>query len=156
MGVEFKDYSVEVKEKLNDAIIAFLYEAGGEIQGKVIDNTEGDSGDTRKSWKYKVSESEGKVTIGSNSENAIWEEFGTGVHAEKDNGRKTPWYVPVEKVTGKKKPSYQGEVIIVHGKNGQDFYKTDGKKPKRAFQRAFTSSKPVIKRMLENKLKGLK
>lgn len=156
MALEFEDNSMEVKEKLNDAIIAFLYEAGGELQAQVKRNTKSDSGDTKKSWKYKVSESEGKVVVGSNYENAIWEELGTGAYAEKGNGRKTPWFIPVEKVTGKKKPSYQGKVIIVYGKNGRKFYKTDGKKPKRALQLAFTSKKASIQRMLQNILKGLK
>lgn len=156
MAIKFEDNSMEVKEKLNDAIIAFLYEAGGELEAQVKRNTKSDSGDTKKSWKHKVSESEGKVVVGSNSENAIWEEFGTGAYAEKGNGRKTPWYIPVEKVTGSKKPSYQGKVIIVHGNNGQAFYKTDGKKPKRALQLAYTSKKASIERLLESKLKGLK
>ena len=52
--------------------------------------------------------------------------------------------------------SYQGKVIIVYGKNGRKFYKTDGKKPKRALQLAFTSKKASIQRILQNILKGLK
>ena len=55
-------------------------------------------GQTKSSWDRKVLENEG--VVGSSSENAIWEEFGTGDYAVNGDGRKTPWYVPVEGYLG--------------------------------------------------------
>ena len=91
MPVEFKDYSIKVKAKMNDTAVSFLEEAGGELQSEVKRNTRVDTGQTKGSWQYVVDESELSCTVGSDSENAIWEEFGTGIYALNGDGRKTPW-----------------------------------------------------------------
>ena len=157
--VEFKDFTIQVKQALDDRINAALEEAAGELESEVKRNSRvGQSGaPTKNSFKHKVVDSEHTAYIGSDSENAIWEEFGTGEYAipEGGGGRKGAWYVPVEKVVGYKKPSYNGKVIVVYGKNGQKFYKTNGKKPSRSFWKAYTSSKNRIIKLIENKLKGL-
>lgn len=65
----------------------------------------------------------------------------------KGNGRKGAWYVPVDTYTGSKKPTYNGKVVIVYGKNGKKFYKTNGKTPNRPLDNAFKSLKTkLIKR----------
>ena len=38
MAVKFTDNSMTVKAELNDAMIAFLYEAGGELEAQVKRN----------------------------------------------------------------------------------------------------------------------
>lgn len=148
MGIEFEDNRVRVKEALFDAADAFLHEAGGEIQARTIRNSRTDSGDTKGSYEYKVSGSfmagEQYCQIGSNLENAIWEEFGTGEYALKGNGRKGAWYVPVDTYMGSKAPTYNGKVVIVYGKGGQAFFKTNGKKPNRPMHNAFTSLKSKL------------
>ena len=153
--VKFEDFSIKVKGAINDAMLQFLEEAGGVIESAAKDNARVDSGETRRKWQHYVDESEGSVTIGNPLENAIWEEWGTGEYALEGKGRKGAWYIPVEKVTGKKKPTYNGKVVIVHGKNGQDFYKTNGKKPNRTLERAFNSKKAAIKSRAESIMKGL-
>ena len=50
----------------------------------------------------------------------------------------------IKSYTGKKKPTFNGKVVIVHGKNGVDFYKTNGKRGTRALFNAFNSMKPEI------------
>lgn len=154
--VEFTDNSVQVKNAIEEACVSWLHEVGGEIKSRVSRNSPVDFGQLKGSWDYHVDKSNMEATVGSPLENAIWNEFGTGQHALKGNGRKTPWFVPVEGYTGTKKPTYQGKVIVVYGKGGKQYFKTDGKKPQRSLQKAFDSLKSKAQQALENKLKGLK
>ena len=125
-AVEFQDNRMRVKAALNDAIIAYLYEAGGEMQAQTQRNTRVDTGQTKGSWTCIVDQEAGECVIGSPLQNAIWEEFGTGEFADGGKGRKTPWVYKDAK-----------------GK----FHTTKGKKPSRAFQTAFTKLKgKLIKR----------
>ncbi len=133
--VKFKDFSVEVNGKINEALIAALYEAAGEVVSQTARNTRVDTGQTKNSWSYTVDESEGKATIGSPLENAIWEEFGTGVQSLNGNGRKTAW-------------KYQD-------KKGK-WHTTTGKKGTRAFYKAFEKLKTPIIKLFESKMKELK
>lgn len=159
--VEFHDYSIEVKAAIDDRINAVLEEVAGELESQVKRNSRvGQPGaPTKNSFRHKIVDAEHIAYIGTDNINALYEEFGTGEHAITENGgrggRKGAWYVPVERVTGKKKPTFNGEVVIVHGKNGQDFYKTNGKKPSRAFWKAYTSLKNAIIQKIQNSLKGL-
>ena len=154
MSVKFEDFRVKCKNAMGDAAIAFLYEAGGELSSQTARNTAVDKSQLKGSWDYVVDEGELQATVGSPLQNAIWEEFGTGEYALKKNGRKTPWYIPVEGYTGKKKPTYNGKVVIVYGKNGTAFYKTNGKKPKRTLFNAFETSKEKLKRRAEEHFKN--
>lgn len=136
MSIEFKDYSVEVKEALNSSIISFLIEAAGEVVSQVKRNTPVDTGQLKGSWDYKVQEHEGKAVIGSPLENAIWNEFGTGQYALHGDGRKTPWHWQDTK-----------------GK----WHTTTGKRPNRSLFYAFERSKSGIQAILAKKLKeGMK
>ena len=81
MSIEFIDNSEAVKAALEQGIIAGLEEAAGEIESATKRNTRVKSGNTKGSWKHKVVDSELTAYIGSNAENAIWEEFGTGERA---------------------------------------------------------------------------
>jgi hypothetical protein len=134
MALKFTDNSAAVKGALNDAVIAYLHEASGELEAQVKRNTKVGTGQLKNSWTYKVDESKGESTIGSPLENAIWEEFGTGEYALHGDGRKGGWY-------------YKDE------KDGT-WHHTYGKNPHRAFQRAFNSLKPALKRRAEQVLKG--
>lgn len=134
--VNFKDFSVEVKGKLHGAGIAWLHEAGNEIASQTAMLSRRDSGQTAGSFECKIDEAKGEAIVGSPLENAIWEEFGTGEYAVKGNGRKTPWVYQDQK-TGK-------------------FYKTKGKRPSRAFTKAFKIVKPKAERRVEQLFKGLK
>lgn len=152
MAVTLIDNSVQVKAALEEAAAAFLHEAAGEIVSQTKRNTRVDSSQLKRSWRYIVQDD--TAYIGSELENAIWEEFGTGEYALKGNGRKTVWYVPVEGYEGKKKPTFHGKVIVVRGKNGKEFYMTNGKKPNRTLSRAFESRKTKIIRRAEELVKG--
>lgn len=165
MGSNFKFESnaMKVLSAMDDKMQAVLEGCAGELESQVKRNSRvGQAGaPTKNSFQHKVTKDgyEHVALIGSNLENAIWEEFGTGQHAIKENGgkggRQTPWYVPVEGYAGKKKPTYNGQVIIIHGKNGKDYYKTNGKKPSRAFWNAYASMKNKIIKRIQNQLKGI-
>lgn len=136
MAVEIKDNSVHVKEAINDAIIAWLYEASGELVSQTKRNTRVGSGQLKNSWTSKVDESKGEAIVGSPLENAIWEEFGTGIYAVNGNGRKdVPW-------------TYQDQK--------GEWHRTKGKEPHRALQSAVNSSKRVLVERLKDILKGMK
>ena len=133
MEIEFKDYSLKVKAALNDAAIAYLFEAAESLTSQAADNTRVGKGDTKNAWTYKVDESKGEATVGNPLENAIWEEYGTGEYALHGDGRKGGWYYQ----------DYKGQ-----------WYHTYGKKPNRALHSAFTTLKPALIRRAEEVLKG--
>ena len=133
--IEFKDNRIEVKRAIDGKIGKFLVEASSLVVAQVASNTKVKTGQTKNSWKSSINESKGEAVIGSELENAIWEEFGTGEYALEGNGRKDSW-VYKDKVTGK-------------------FYRTKGKRPKRALYKAFKSTKPLIIKRAEEVLKEL-
>lgn len=121
--IEFVDNRVQVNKALDDAVGAFLLEASAEIVSAAARGSRVDSGQLKGSWKANVNESKGEAVIGSELENAIWEEFGTGEYAAKGDGRKGGW-------------SYQDD--------SGNWHHTTGKKPNRTLQRAFDSAKGKI------------
>ncbi|MBQ8279490.1 MAG: HK97 gp10 family phage protein [Roseburia sp.] len=133
MSVHFTNNSARVKGALDDAVIAYLYGAGGELEGQVKQNTKRGTGQLANSWTYKVDEREGVCAVGSPLENAIWEEFGTGEFALHGDGRKGGW---------------------VYRDDDGKWHHTYGKKPHRAFQSAFNSLKNALIRRAEEVLKG--
>ena len=159
--VIFEDFTIQVQGEMNDCAVAALEEAAGELESQVKRNSRvGQPGaPTKNSWRHKVDETSLTAYVGSDEENAIWEEFGTGEHAITENGgkggRQSPWYVPVEKVVGYKRPTFNGKVVIVYGKNNKKYYKTNGKKPSRAFWKAYTSKKTSLIKLIQNKFKGM-
>lgn len=135
MSVRFTNNSVQVKEALHEKGVAWLHEAGGELEGQVKRNSRIGKGQLKNSWMYKVDEKDLICTVGSPLENAIWEEFGTGEYALHGDGRKGGWI-------------YQDE----DGK----WHHTYGKKPHRAFHRAFISLKTPLIRMAQEMFRGLR
>ena len=132
--VKFEDYSIEVMAAIDDKINAVLEECAGELESQVKRNSRVDTGKTKNSFQHTVDDATHTAYIGSNYENAIWEEFGTGEHALKGDGRKGGW----------------------HYKDAKgDWHFTFGKKPSRAFWNAFTSLKSKIIARIQNSLKGL-
>lgn len=151
--IKLENNTFKVKNLLKDKAIAFLYEAGGELQAQVKRNTRVDEEQLKESWEYVVDESNMKVTVGSPLENAIWEEFGTGEYAKK-NGRKGYW-VFVKGST--KKPASSKiytlkeakQVMAILRSQGLEAYYTKGKKPSRAFQNAIDKTRPKLERRIK-------
>lgn len=135
MSVQFEDYSIDVKNIINDNIAAFLHEAGGEVQAEAMRNSRVDTGQTKGQYDYVVDEEKGECIVGNPLENAIWEEFGTGEYAFKGNGRKGGWFYKDKK--GKWQHTY-------------------GKTPNHTLERAFNAKKNTIKKIAESKFGGTK
>lgn len=132
--VEFKDYTIKVIEAMNDKACGVLEECAAELESQTKRNSRVDTGKTKNSFQHKVVDSEHVAYIGSNYENAIWEEFGTGEYALEGNGRKGGWTYVDEKGVG---------------------HFTRGKKPSRAFWNAYNSLKNAIINRIQNSFKGL-
>lgn len=132
--VIFEDYTIKVQNAIDDKINAALEECAGELESQVKRNSRVDTSKTKNSFQHKVIDSEHVAYIGSNYENAIWEEFGTGEFALQGNGRKGGW---------------------VYKDAKGNWHKTTGKKPSRAFWKAFTSLKNKLINHIQNSLKGL-
>ena len=123
MAIELQDNRLQVLAALDEAVIAYLYEAAESLTSQVADNTRVGKGDTKNAWTYKVDESKGVATVGNPLQNAIWEEFGTGEFALHGDGRKGGW-------------TYKDD----EGK----WHHTEGKTPNRALHSAYTSLKPAL------------
>lgn len=123
MSVQFEDFSIKVKDALEDAALQFLEEAASEVETQARRNSRVDTGQLKGSWTHMRNSAAHEVRIGSHLQNAIWEEFGTGEYAVNGDGRKGGW-------------SYQDDK--------GDWYHTTGKKPNRTLQRAFDSTKGRI------------
>ena len=136
MSVEFTDNTVKIMEALADDLSAFMHEVGGEIQSQARRNVRVDTGKTKGSYDYKVNESVmagvAEVIVGSDAENAIWEEFGTGEFTLNGNGRKGGW-------------TYQDDTGVWHH--------TRGKSPTQPLKKAFDKTAPKIKKQLANIVK---
>lgn len=133
--IRFEDYSKQVIDAIDRGILNALEEVSGELEGRVKDNTRVDTGKTKASWSHKVDEVKHEAYVGSNYENAIWEEFGTGIYALNGNGRKdVPWV-------------YQSE----DGK----WHRTNGKKPSRALKLASDNIDSLIKEYFKERFKNL-
>ena len=124
-GVEFEDFSIQVKKAIEEKALKFLEEAASEVESQARRNSRVDTGQLKGSWTHIVDEAAQKATIGSPLENAIWEEFGTGEYAANSDGRKGGWY-------------YVDDVGNGHF--------THGKTPNRTLQRAFDQKKTVIQK----------
>lgn len=163
---EFIDFSVQVTEAMNDALIAALYEAAGELHARTVRNSRqgqkyGDLS-ARALWEYLVDEGDMKAQVGSPYEAGYWEEFGTGEHAQNGDGRKG-WWVYIEGGSGyegktntySSKEEAERMARYIKKKYGLDAHATDGIKPNKPLQMAFQSGEAAVQRIFEAKLKGL-
>jgi hypothetical protein len=163
--VEFIDFSAEVIEGMEQALIAGLEEAAGELEAMTIRNSrQGHKyGNIQATalWEHLVDEGEMKASVGSQHEAAYWEEFGTGEHALHGDGRKG-WWVYVEgQDSGKGGKSYSTKAEaeeaaeFLRKVKGLDAYETNGIDPNRPLHRAFQSGEAVVQAILGSKLKGM-
>jgi hypothetical protein len=108
----FESNSVVVHRTMCNKVEALLLEVSAEIVSQTARNTKVKTGQTKGSWAANLT-NDGKeytANIGSDYENAIWEEFGTGEYALKGDGRKGGW-------------AYEdpdtGETVWTHGKRAR-------------------------------------
>ena len=132
--IRFEDNTLRIINAMNDKINIALEESAGELESQVKRNTRVKTGQTKNSWKHKVDNDKHEAVVGSDYQNAIWEEFGTGEYAVNGDGRRGGWYYVDEDGNG---------------------HFTHGKKPSRALHNAYTTLKNKIKKHLQDALKGL-
>lgn len=134
--VKFDDNRVKVKEVLSSVAFKALEEAAGELEAQTKRNSRVDTGQTKNSFRHAVTGGsllhEYTAIVGSDYENAIWEEFGTGEWALEGNGRKGSW----------KYRDAKG-----------NWHTTSGKTPNRAMYRAFTELKDKLIRHIQEEIK---
>jgi hypothetical protein len=133
--IKFETNVKEINEEIERIVQKWLIEASEEMVTQTATRTRRASGETAEAWQNKVDKDNYIAYVGNPLENAIWEEFGTGEYALKDNGRKGGW-------------TYYDETK-------KKFYHTYGKTPNRALHNAFKANEEPLKDMLKNLLKGL-
>lgn len=132
MSVEFIDNSKKLTELLEEALIAGLEAAAGEIESQAASNTPVDTGKLKGAWGHEVNESEMSAIIGNREEYSIWHEFGTGEFASEGNGRKGGWFYEDSEGNG---------------------HFTYGIQPKRMLQNAFVTKLNTVKKIFEHEIK---
>lgn len=156
-NVKFENYSVKVKDALNDACIQYLYEAATEVRSQTVRNTrtfhKGDGYDVRGSWKGQVDEKDLVAKVGSELEASYWEELGTGSHALNEDGRKG-WWVYIKGGSGYKgqtntydtQEEAEKMARFIRATHNVEAYATNGMEPNRPLHRAFESKKAWLQR----------
>lgn len=159
--VVFEDNSVKVKNALEEKVIAFLYEVGGDLRSRTQRNADkyNKTSKTSGSYEYKVDEGQLAVHVGSNYDNAIWEEFGTGEFAsETGHVGRQGWWVYVAGSPSKKSskgktynsPEEARKAVAILRSKGLNAYMTKGKHARRNLWKAYESLKSkIIKRANE-------
>ena len=162
MAVEFHDFSLEVKEAIDDKVLQWLEEASSEVESAAKRNSDFAPRSLKGQWQHVVDESRKEATIGHPKELAIWMEMGTGEYALEGNGRKGYWvYV---KGNSSVHEQNRGEALTLEEakrrmaylrSEGLDAHVTNGHRPMRMLHKAFTQNKPRIIRRFEQLMKGL-
>lgn len=126
--VIFKDNSVDAVALLEKTVDNWLEASSEILENQVKANTAVDTGKTRNAWNSKINNSLHQAIIANSTENAVWEEFGTGEYALNGNGRKGGW--------------------VYIDKNGGGHF-TYGKSPRRPLYNAFEKRKHYIINLAE-------
>jgi len=135
MSIKFIDHTEEIKGLIGDLASSTLEEAAGELESQVKRNTKVKTGQTKNSWQHRVGKSgeDYVAAVGSDYENAIWEEFGTGEYALHGDGRKGGWFYEDEEGNG---------------------HFTHGKHPRRPFHNAYSTLKNKLIKHIQDRFKG--
>lgn len=163
MSVELINNSIRVKEAMQEACVAYLHEAAGEIQAQTARNMPPGQwfAQQKTKWNYVVDENKLEATVGNPMQQSLWAEFGTGEYALHGDGRKGYWvYVKGSdgSATSTGGKSYTlnkaKQIVAMMRADGLDAHYTKGQTPKRPFQQAFNSLKSALIRRAEEALKG--
>lgn len=162
-NVTFIDNSIEVKAALNETTIAWLNDWAPTIASHAKEHTQldGEAGDElRKSYSFSVNETTGEALVGSAMEAAFWEEFGTGSYAVHGDGRPGWWiYIEGQESMGggrtySTKEEAQQMAAYIRAKYGKPAVVTNGRKPSKTLETAFTENKPKAIADMERRMKG--
>lgn len=175
MAVEFQDFSYQVKAEINETTKAWLKTWANETASQAQRNTSTEGWTNaerttlRDSYKAEVDENAGIARIGSGLEQAYWEEFGTGEHADtsKNGGKegRSGWWIYTpdndDAPEGYDSNEYASEedakdmAAYIRAVYDKKAVVTNGREPNYTLEKAFIAVKPKAERDLENKLKGM-
>lgn len=169
-NIDFQDFSVQVKEAIEDAAIAWLHEATGELEAQIKRETP-DRGrwftELEQSWQHTVDEGKMEGTVGSRLERALWSEFGTGEYSiAPKGGRQGYWvYVKGNGTSDGGSYTYKGgqqytledakKIVAMMRADGLDAWYTKGQRPNRTMHKTFIRMKPKIIRLAQERFKEL-
>lgn len=144
MGIKasYISYTDSVIDEFNSIIDNWLEEASGELEAEIARLSRVDTGQTKDSYKHVVDTTKKEAHIGSNLENAIWEEFGTGEYAINGNGRKGGWW-------------YRNSKFGLNG-DRREFVHTYGKTPNRPMVRAYLGKETRLISRIQNMFRKVK
>ena len=162
MKLEFQDFSIKVKDALEEMAVQWLEEASAELESAAKRNSDFAPRALKGDWRHVVDESKKEATIGHPKELAIWLEMGTGEYALKGNGRKGYWvYVEGNSSVRARNPGKvltlgeaKRQMAFLRSK-GLDAHITNGHEPMRMLHTAFTQNKAKLIRRAEQLMKGL-
>lgn len=127
------DNSALVQEEFQKAVVRTLTRCGETARDTAVEKARFDTGALRNSIAFSVDPDERTVTVGSNSEYAVYNEMGTGKYAEGGGGRPTPW--------------------VYQGSDGK-FYRTEGMTPKPFIRPAFEENTAEFERIAKEEFGG--
>lgn len=162
MSVEFKDFSVNVKNTIAQLAYVAVEESCGEVESQTKRNTAAGKAKTsgaglKNSWEHSVSQKGAETigTVGNPLEHAVWYELGTGEYALDNKGRKGGWYIPIGEGEGKISETvvkaYKFKVVEI---KGEKYAHTYGMKPRRPLFKAYSSLKNRLIRHMQDVFNG--
>ena len=163
-GVEFKDFSIDVKAAINNVSLNWLRETADEITSQAADNCQmnkEDKGHLRVTYRNVVDEGKGMATVGSPLESSYWEEWGTGEYAAHGDGRKGWWvYIRGQASKGggksyKTKEEAEEAAAFLRNVKNLDAVVTNGRRPNYTLEKSFEATKNPAIAELERKLKEM-
>lgn len=131
--VNVVDNSEAVQEALENAALRTLTRWGKTARDTAMGISRRNTGALANSIAFSVDPDERTVTVGTNSEYAIYNEMGTGKYAEGGGGRPTPW--------------------VYRGADGQ-YYRTEGMRPKPFIRPAFEENTTKFEEIAKEEFGG--
>lgn len=97
MEIEVVDHSGEIGKELRATLLRALERCGSQAEGYAKDLAPYDTNRLKNSITHQVNDDEMSVIIGTDVEDGVYQELGTGIYAEGGGGRPTPWVYQDEK-----------------------------------------------------------
>lgn len=144
-----------VTQEIRQALLAFLEDAGGEIETQAAMYSPVAESQLKGNWGHIVDGDEMKVTIGNTTQHSIYMELGTGEYALEGKGRKGGWYIPIDTNNGvSMQTAEKYGWPIKYGKDGQAFAYTKGARPRRMLFNAMQDMAGAIQSRADDIIRG--
>lgn len=161
-GVEFKDFSIEVTDALNETAIAAVLEIAAEITSQAQRTCKMDDEGKRLKGSYDFTlkdSSKAEAMVGTPLEEGFWEEWGTGEYAAHGDGRKGWWvYIKGQASQGggqsyASREEAEEAAAFLRRVKGLEAVVTNGRPPNYTLERSFQSKEGWAEDRLADMLK---